>query len=280
MANFSPQKTLSSTLSTAIESQFRRRFDGRERALRETVLESADFAMTTLARADTQYHNSEHTFIVALAGLDILCGKAELSDPIDAEDWATYVISLLFHDIGYLKRLFPADSASAVIANAEGGIFPLGPGATDASLTRIHVDRGMAFVREHFKNSRTIDVRRVVHNIENTRFPPPPEVRDTPRSRLSWPDMVRAADLIGQLADPNYLRKLPALYEEFLECGTAEVMGLKNYHGLLEQFPNFIGNMIRPLVGEGFDALAAAPNGQRWINSLNDSIAYCESLRG
>jgi hypothetical protein len=280
MANFSPQKILSSTLSTAIESQFRRRFDGRERALRETVLESADFAMTTLAQADTQYHNSEHTFIVALAGLDILCGKAELSDPIDAEDWATYVISLLFHDIGYLKRLFPADSTSAVIANAEGGIFPLRPGATDASLTRIHVDRGMAFVWEHFKNSRTIDVRRVVQNIENTRFPPPPEVRDTPRSRLSWPDMVRAADLIGQLADPNYLRKLPALYEEFLECGTAEVMGLKNYHGLLEQFPNFIGNMIRPLVVEGFDALAAAPHGQRWINSLNDSIAYCESLRG
>jgi hypothetical protein len=278
MANFSPQKILSSTLSTAIESQFRRRFDGRERALRETVLESADFAMSALAQADTQYHNSEHTFIVSLAGLDILRGKAELGDPIDAEDWATYVISLLFHDIGYLKKLFPADDVSGVVANAEGGIFPLAPGATDALLTRIHVDRGMAFVLEHFKNSRTIDVARVVQNIENTRFPPPPEICATPRSRLSWPDMARAADLIGQLADPNYLRKLPALYEEFLECGTAEVMGLKNYHGLLEQFPNFIRKVIRPLVGDGFEALAAAPDGQRWINSLNDSIAYCESL--
>ena len=280
MANFSPQKILSSKLSSAIETHFRRLFDGRESALRQTLLESTDFAMSALARADTQYHNSEHTFIVSLAGLDILQGKAELGDPIDAEDWATYIISLLFHDIGYLKKLFPEDSASVVVANAEGGIFPLGPGATDASLTRIHVDRGMAFVREHFKNSRTIDVGRVVHNIENTRFPPPPEVRDNPRSRLSWPDMVRAADLIGQLADPNYLRKLPALYEEFLECGTADVMGLKNYHGLLEQFPNFISKMIQPLVGEGFDALAAAPDGQRWINSLNESIAYCESLHG
>ena len=180
MANFSPQKILSSKLSSAIETHFRRLFDGRESALRQTVLESTDFAMSALARADTQYHNSEHTFIVSLAGLDILQGKAELGDPIDAEDWATYIISLLFHDIGYLKKLFPEDSASVVVANAEGGIFPLGPGATDASLTRIHVDRGMAFVREHFKNSRTIDVGRVIHNIENTRFPPPPEVRDTP----------------------------------------------------------------------------------------------------
>jgi len=280
MAIFSPQKILSSTLSTAIESEFRRLFGGHESSLRHAVLESVDFAMKALSRADSQYHNSEHTFIVSMAGLDILRGKAELGDPIDAEDWATYVISLLFHDIGYLKKLFPKDSASAVVANSTGGIFPLAPGATDASLTRIHVDRGMAFVEAHFKSSRIVDVERVLNNIENTRFPAPPEVRETPRSRLSWPDMVRAADLIGQLADPNYLRKLPALYEEFLECGTAEVMGLKNYHGLIEQFPSFIGKMVRPLVCEGFDAMAAAPGGQRWINSLNNSIAYCESLRG
>ena len=79
MANFSPQKILSSTLSTAIESQFRHLFDGRESALLQTALESADFAMTALAQADTQYHNSEHTFIVSLAGLDILGAKQNLA---------------------------------------------------------------------------------------------------------------------------------------------------------------------------------------------------------
>jgi hypothetical protein len=278
MANFSPQKTLSRKLSTIVDRNFRQMFDGREIALRETVLEAVNFAMMALGQADTQYHNSEHTFIVCLAGQDILRGKSELGDPISPEDWASYVISLLFHDIGYLKKLFPSDGPNAVVANSDGAFFPLPPGATDASLTRIHVDRGIAFVREHFKNDRFIDVQLLVKNIENTRFPPPPEVRETPRSRHSWPDMVRAADLIGQLADPNYLRKLPALYEEFLECGTADVMGLKNYRGLLQQFPNFVSQMIRPLVGEGFVALGAAPNGQRWIESLNQSIAYCEKL--
>jgi hypothetical protein len=278
MANFSPQKTLSKKLSTIVDSNFRQMFDGRETALRETVLEAVDFAMMALGQADTPYHNSEHTFIVCLAGQDILHGKSELGDPISPADWASYVISLLFHDIGYLKKLFPRDNSDSVVAHFDGTLFPLPLGATDASLTRIHVDRGIAFVRDHFKNSHTIDVQRLMNNIESTRFPPPPEVRGTPRSRLSWPDMVRAADLIGQLADPNYLRKLPALYEEFLECGTAEVMGLKNYRGLLQQFPNFVSQMIQPLVVEGFAALGAAPNGKRWIESLNESIAYCEKL--
>jgi hypothetical protein len=41
----------------------------------------------------------------------------------------------------------------------------------------------------------------------------------------SFGGLIRAADLIGQLGDPNYLRKLPALYYEFEELGTNEKMG-------------------------------------------------------
>jgi hypothetical protein len=49
-------------------------------------------------------------------------------------------------------------------------------------------------------------------NIEHTRFPVP---EDEQHSTADYPGLLRAADLIGQLADVNYLRKIPALFAEF-----------------------------------------------------------------
>jgi hypothetical protein len=50
---------------------------------------------------------------------------------------------------------------------------------------------------------------------------------------------VRAADLIGQLADPHYLRKLPALFYEFLETGTAARLGYNTPGDLRDGYPAF-----------------------------------------
>ena len=45
---------------------------------------------------------------------------------------------------------------------------------------------------------------------------------------LHDPGLVRAADLIGQLADVNYLRKIPPLFAEFNEIGTNKKLGYRN----------------------------------------------------
>ncbi len=50
-----------------------------------------------------------------------------------------------------------------------------------------------------------------------TRFPVPSG--DDYQDCESEPGLVRAADLIGQLADPFYRRKVNALYQEFVETG-------------------------------------------------------------
>ena len=63
----------------------------------------------------------------------------------------------------------------------------------------------------------------IASNIENTRFPVPHA--DDPKAMADFPGLVRAADLIGQLADPNYLRKLPNLFYEFEETGEANSAG-------------------------------------------------------
>ena len=69
-----------------------------------------------------------------------------------------------------------------------------------------------------------------------------------PRPRPK-PALVRAADLIGQLADPAYLRKLAALYFELHEIGIAEKMGCQDPADLAEQYPRFFWTRVEPYVG-------------------------------
>src|SRR5436190_1937161 len=102
-------------------------------------------------------------------------------------------------------------------AYANGETIGLPTGATDASLAPYHVERGKLFVRERFSKNRTIDVDIVCANIEYTRFPVPAD--NERRAESEYPALLRASDLIGQLADLNYMRKGPALFMEFAETG-------------------------------------------------------------
>src|SRR5206468_2521218 len=96
-----------------------------------------------------------------------------------------------------------------------------------ASLTPYHVTRSKLFVRERFGKVSLIpiDTMQIEANIEHTRFPVPEDEQHN--STADYPGLVRAADLIGQLADVNYLRKIPALFAEFRETGINEKLGFR-----------------------------------------------------
>ena len=59
--------------------------------------------------------------------------------------------------------------------------------------------------------------------------------------------LVRAADLIGQLADPFYPRKLNALYHEFAETGVAEQLGYHSPADVAEHYPRFFWERSSPI---------------------------------
>src|SRR5258707_10198787 len=59
-------------------------------------------ALETLANGDALYHNAEHTMLVTMVGQEILFGKHMREGGITPEDWLHCVISLLFHDIGFV----------------------------------------------------------------------------------------------------------------------------------------------------------------------------------
>src|SRR6516165_4026989 len=81
--------------------------------------------------------------------------------------------------------------------------------------TMAPLDWGHIMVRERFAPVPFIDGERIAAAIELTRFPVPND--DDHAATDSEAALVRAGDLIGQLGDPFYPRKLNALYQEFAE---------------------------------------------------------------
>jgi hypothetical protein len=85
-------------------------------------------------------------------------------------------------------------------------------------MTPYHVARSKLFVRERFTKAMIdLDLPQIEINIEHTRFPVPDD--EAHESTDDFPGLVRAADLIGQLADINYLRKQPRYSTNFAKPG-------------------------------------------------------------
>jgi hypothetical protein len=65
-------------------------------------------------------------------------------------------------------------------------------------------------------------------------------------STADYPGLLRAADLIGQLADINYLRKTWALFAEFRETGVSEKLGYQSSDDLRAAYPSLFWKAVRP----------------------------------
>jgi hypothetical protein len=83
---------------------------------------------------------------------------------------------------------------------------------------------------------------------------------------------VRGADLIGQLADPDYLKKLPALFYEFAETGANERLGYASPADLREGYPNFFWKMVSEQIGPSLRYLRATQEGREWVFNLYSHV--------
>src|SRR6516165_12104336 len=198
-------------LGSHLAEHLDRRFGSTDKGLIELVQSAARLALDCIGNSDALYHNFEHTMLVTLCGYDIVRGRM-LRTPTNASDFAHILIACLFHDIGYVRGILKGDSPDGYVIDAKGSKTKLPRGASDAALMPYHVDRSKLFAMDRLGQSKIIDAGRIVRAIEYTRFPSPPEEENLDNEEGL---LVRAADLIGQLGDPHYLRKANALYHEF-----------------------------------------------------------------
>jgi hypothetical protein len=228
----------------------------------------ARLALENIANSDAPYHDVNHTIMVTLVGQEILRGKHISEGGVTPRDWLHFIVSLLCHDIGYVRGVCQGDHGDSYVSNLGGELVHLAAGATDASLTPYHVTRSKIFVRERFGGPSLahIDTSSIEANIEHTRFPVP-EGKDYANT-ADYPGLVRAADLVGQLADINYLRKLPALFAEFSETGVNERLGYRSVADLRAAYCGFFWQVVKPYIGDALRYLRVTQEGKQWIASL------------
>ncbi|HEY9750022.1 MAG TPA: Npun_R2479 family HD domain-containing metalloprotein [Allocoleopsis sp.] len=257
-----------------LRSAYHRTYGGWKSEYQEIITWVGGMALENIANSDALYHNVEHTILVTLVGQEILRGKHIRDGGVACEDWLHCLISLLCHDIGYIKGVCRRDRPGLYATGLGDTMIALPPGATDASLTPYHIDRGKLFIEERFGRHPIIDAEEIKRNIELTRFPVPND--SDHQDTVNYPGLLRAADLIGQLSDCRYLQKINALFYEFEENGTNKHLGYRHPGDLRQGYPKFFWNVVFRYVENALTYLQLTQQGQQIIANLYANVFVVE----
>jgi hypothetical protein len=271
-----PNKLLCQAFVEELRLDYAQTYGGLQPAYADIIAWVGNMGVETIANSNALYHDVEHTIFVSLVGQQILRGKHIREGGVSCEDWLHFTISLVCHDIGYVKGVCRHDVISLRrYATGQGDETVVLPeGYTDASLTPYHVDRGKLFVEERFGGHGLLDAEVIKANIELTRFPVPLDTdhQDT----RNYPGLVRAADLIGQLSDPRYLHKIPALYYEFEETGVNKALGYRHPEDLRRNYPKFYWKTVYPYIKDAIAYLKLTQEGKQILSNLYGHVFEIE----
>jgi hypothetical protein len=171
-----------------------------------------------------------------------------------------------------VRGIVKGDTAESLVIDAQGGTIKLPRGSSDAALMPHHIERSKLYVMERIGHSRILDATRIARAIEYTR------IRTEVASGEDNEDgmLVRAADLIGQLGDPHYLRKANALYQEFEEIGLNRQLGYTSPADVTDLYPQFYWKSISPHIQSAIRYLNVTSSGRQWIASLYANVFRAE----
>lgn len=179
---------------------------------------------------DTAYHDLEHTMQATYCLFQLLLGWHRHGNipALSAGHYNIALIAILLHDIGYLKEVHDTEGSGA-------------------KYTHIHEQRGCRHAREYLTRrnwpeeaiqtvERLISCTGPRSDLALVRF-------ESPEERVLG-QAVCTADFIGQMSDPRYVEKLPALYREFQENYDFQDIPyderpFQSYEDMLEKTPGF-----------------------------------------
>jgi hypothetical protein len=192
---------------------------------------------------DTPYHDIQHVLDVTLAMARLMDGHEHTvvrPDRLGAALFRLGIVTALFHDAGYVRRL--EDTASS----------------NGAELTLTHVSRGARFLRWYLALIGMGDLAEpAAALIHFTGYEVPVADIAVPSSRvrrLGW--LLGSADIIAQMSDRCYLEKCrDRLYPEFVAGGIArkrlpdggEDVVFESGEDLVRKTPGFFAGAARRL---------------------------------
>jgi hypothetical protein len=162
---------------------------------------------------DAHYHDLEHTLQGVLCMARILRSRqsSEQHPPLPRRLFELGMLAMLMHDTGYLKR--------------RGDL----PG-TGAKYTLTHVDRSIGFAKELMgahgcPPAEILAVKNMIHctgiNVKLVTIQFQSDLERIVGFSLG------TADLLGQMAAPDYVDKLPVLYSELAEAAEHDTAKMK-----------------------------------------------------
>jgi hypothetical protein len=193
---------------------------------------------------DARYHDLEHTLQGALCMTRLLDGRhrARVEPILEPHAFELGLLAILLHDSGYAKRM--DDTAG-----------------TGAKYTFTHVTRSAQFATDllqehHFSPD---DILAVQHMIRCTGVHS--ELASIPFCRpiervLGY--ALGTADYLGQMAAPDYIDKLPFLFEEFQEAAafsgtlTPPSAVFPSVDDLVRRTPAFWRHYVQPKLEHDF----------------------------
>ncbi|AFZ19903.1 Npun_R2479 family HD domain-containing metalloprotein [Allocoleopsis franciscana] len=273
---FNATEILINAFVQKLREGYRRTYGGLKTDNEDIIAWAGSMAMENIANSDALYHNVEHSIMVALVGQEILRGKHIREGGITSDDWLHFIISLVCHDIGYVKGVCRSDKETERLyaTGQNGEMVYLPPGASDASLTLYHVDRAKLFIDERFGGHKLIEAEVIKRNIELTRFPVP--IEGDHRDTVNFPGLIRASDLIGQMSDPRYLKKISALYYEFEETGVNQALGYRHPGDLRRNYSMFYWNGVYPYIQQALRYLGLTQQGKQIVANLYSNVFVIE----
>jgi hypothetical protein len=272
---FNPTLIVIEAFIRQLRMMYHRTYEHLEPAYAGVISFAAQLALESIATSDAAYHDVNHTIMVTLVGQEILRGRHISVGGVTPRDWLHFTVSLLCHDIGYVRGICRGDGDGRYVSNMAGDTVSVPEGSTDASMTPYHVARSKLFVRERFSKALIhLDTDEIEANIEHTRFPVPDEEQHEPTG--DYPGLVRAADLIGQLADINYLRRQSALFNEFRETGMSKKLNYNSAADLRANYPQFFWEKVQPYTVDALRYLRVTQEGQQWVANLYANVFSME----
>src|ERR1700747_465160 len=260
-------------LGSFLTSDTKSRFGSSEARLAEILPFAARLTLDCIGNSDALYHNIEHSMLVTLAGHDILMGRQMLR-ATTAEDYAKFMWCCLTHDSGYVRGILQGDDNESYVADLSGRTIRLPRGSSDAALAPYHVDRSRLFVSERPDGGEEVDGAQISRAIEYTRLPYTSSSNDDLIEEEGL--LLRAADLIGQLGDPNYLKKANALFYEFEEIGLNKTLGYDTPADVVYKYPQFYWNNVAPQIQTAIRYLNVTSSGRQWIANLYGNVFRAE----
>jgi hypothetical protein len=105
--------------------------------------------------------------------------------------------------------------------------------------------------------------------IEVTRFP---FTHDDRSGTDPLAELVRSADLIGQLGDPNRSLKWQSLFKEFEEIGLNARLGYQRPEDLRNDNNLFYRKVVKPHIQKALRCLNRTAEGKDWIANLQANV--------